>query len=350
MKLSELAARLDCLIDNPGNEDLDIIGVAGLEEAEPGQLTFLTNPKYTPKLAETKAAAVIVSKELPRDATNLPLLRHANPYLTFAKALEIFYQPPSPANGIHATAVIDKSVKLGNNVRVGAHTVISENVVLGDNVTIYPNCTIYPGAVIGADVTIHANCVVREFVVIGARSILQNGVIVGGDGFGYAKQADGSWYKIVQSGIVVLEEDVELGAGTTIDRATIGETRIKKGAKLDNLVMVGHASQVGENTLLCGQVGLAGSTKVGRNVTLAGQVGVAGHLTIGDNVVATAQTGIPNSVEAGQLISGYPAIDNRKWLKSSVLFQKLPELQKTLRELQQRIAQLEKQNLINRSD
>jgi UDP-3-O-[3-hydroxymyristoyl] glucosamine N-acyltransferase len=227
-------------------------------------------------------------------------------------------------------------------VRIGANSVIGDEVELGDNVVIYPNCTIYYGAKIGANSTIHSNCVVREFVQIGERCTLQNGVIVGADGFGYAKQEDGSWYKIVQSGIVVLENDVEIGANSTIDRATIGETRIKRGAKLDNLVMVGHASTVGENTLLCGQVGLAGSTKVGRNVTLAGQVGVAGHLTIGDNVIATAQTGIPNSVEPNKLISGYPAIENRAWLKSSAIFTRLPELQKSLRELQQRVAEIEK--------
>lgn len=331
MKLSEIAARLGCTLEGDGS--IEITGVAGVEEATPGQLTFLSNPKYTTKLAASAAAAAIVGNDY-NGSANVPLLRHANPYLMFARAIELFYSPPPVPAGIHASAVISPSARLGTNVKVGAHTVIGDDVTIGDNTVIYANCTIYAGARIGADCLIHSNCVVREYVEIGARCILQNGVVVGGDGFGYAKQDDGSWYKIVQSGIVVLEDDVEIGANSTVDRATIGETRIKRGAKLDNLVMVGHASQVGENTLLCGQVGLAGSTKVGRNVTLAGQVGVAGHLTIGDNVVATAQTGIPNSVEAGKLVSGYPAIENRAWLKSSAVFQRLPELQKRVAELE----------------
>lgn len=340
MKLSDIASKLDCVL--VGDKDLEIIGVAGLDEAEAGQLAFLSNPKYTPKLATTKASAVIVGKDF-SSPTNLSLLHHSNPYLTFARAIELFYTPPSLANEIHPSAVVSQTAKLGANIRIGANTVISDDVELGDNVVIYSNCTIYAGAKIGSNSVIHSNCVVREYVQIGERCTLQNGVIVGADGFGYAKKDDGSWYKIVQSGIVVLEDDVEIGANSTIDRATIGETRIKKGAKLDNLVMVGHASSVGENTLLCGQVGLAGSSKIGRNVTLAGQVGVAGHLTIGDNVIATAQTGIPNSVEANQVISGYPAIENRAWLKSSVIFTKLPELQKAFQQLQRRVAEIEKQ-------
>lgn len=339
IKLSDIASQLDCIV--VGDDNLEITGVAGLDEAEIGQLAFLSNPKYTPKLATTKASAVIVAKDF-NSPVNLALLKHSNPYLTFAKAIELFYSVPSPANEIHPTAVVSPTAKIGQNVRIGANSVIGDEVELADNVTVYPNSTIYYGAKIGANSTIHSNCVVREFVQIGERCTLQNGVVVGADGFGYAKQDDGSWYKIVQSGIVVLENDVEIGANSTIDRATIGETRIKRGAKLDNLVMVGHASTIGENTLLCGQVGLAGSTKVGRNVTLAGQVGVAGHLTIGDNVVATAQTGIPNSVEPNKVISGYPAIENRAWLKSSAIFTRLPELQKAFRELQHRVAEMEK--------
>jgi UDP-3-O-[3-hydroxymyristoyl] glucosamine N-acyltransferase len=338
MKLSLIASKLDCILEGDG--DLEITGVIGLDEAEHGQLTFLSNPKYTPKLATTKASAVIVGKDF-SSPVNIALLRNHNPYLTFAKAIELFYSVPKLPNEIHPSAVVSPSAKLGENIKIGANAVIGDNVELGNNTVIYPNTTIYPGAKIGTGSIIHSNCVVREFVEIGRNCILQNGVIIGADGFGYAKKDDGTWYKIVQSGIVILEDDVEIGANSTIDRATIGETRIKKGAKLDNLVMVGHASVVGENTLLCGQVGLAGSTKVGKNVTLAGQVGVAGHLTIGDNVIATAQTGIPNSVEANQVISGYPAIENRSWLKSSVIFNRLPDLQKTLKELQRRVAEIE---------
>jgi UDP-3-O-[3-hydroxymyristoyl] glucosamine N-acyltransferase len=344
MKLAALAAQLDCQLIGDG--EIEIHAVAGVEEAQPGELTFLSNPKYTNKLRQTRAAAAIVAADFTA-AVEIALLRHSNPYLTFARALELFYQPPAVAPEIHPTAVVAASAKIGANVKIGANSVIGDQVQIGDNTTIYPNVTVYAFAEIGANVTIHSNCVVREYVKIGARSILQNGVVVGADGFGYAKQEDGSWYKIVQAGRVVIEEDVEVGANTTIDRATIGETRIHRGAKLDNLVMVGHASEVGEHTLLCGQVGLAGSTKVGRNVTLAGQVGVAGHLTIGDNVVATAQTGIPNSVAAGQLVSGYPAMENRLWLKSSAVFQHLPEIQKTLRALEKRLAALEAAAMTN---
>ncbi|KAF0247332.1 MAG: UDP-3-O-3-hydroxymyristoyl glucosamine N-acyltransferase [bacterium] len=317
MKLSDIASQLNCILE--GDSNLEILGVAGLDEAESGQLAFLSNPKYTSKLAITKASAVIVAKDF-SSSTSLTLLRHTNPYLTFARAIELFYSPPSLANEIHPSAVVSPLAKLGKGVCIGANSVISDGVELSNNVVVYPNCTIYPHAKVGANSIIHSNCVIREYVEIGSRCVLQNGVIVGADGFGYAKKDDDSWYKIVQSGIVVIEDDVEIGANSAIDRATIGETRIKRGAKLDNLVMVGHASVIGENTLLCGQVGLAGSSKVGRNVTLAGQVGVAGHLTIGDNVVATAQTGIPNSVEANQVISGYPAIENRSWLKSAAIF------------------------------
>ncbi|MBL8149897.1 MAG: UDP-3-O-(3-hydroxymyristoyl)glucosamine N-acyltransferase [Blastocatellia bacterium] len=338
MRLLEIAKNLDCLLE--GDPELEITGVASIEEAQTGDLTFLSNLKYSPKVLSTKASAIIVSLDYEKKR-DIALLRHKNPYLTFAQAIELFYSAPKLAEGIHPTAVVSTSAKIGKNVSIGAHSVIGDDVVLGDDVVIYPNSTIYAGAIIGNNVLIHSNCVVREYVEIGARSILQNGVVVGGDGFGYAKQEDGSWYKIVQSGKVVIEEDVEIGSGSTIDRATVGETRIKRGAKIDNLVMVGHACVVGENTLLCGQVGLAGSTKVGRNVTLAGQVGVAGHLTIGDNVVATAQTGIPNSVEPNRLISGYPAVENRLWLKSSAIFQRLPELQKEIRELKEKVARLQ---------
>lgn len=338
MQLSEIARRLGCVLE--GDPTTEITGVMGLEEAEAGHLTFLSNPKYTQRFAATAASAAIVAEDF-QSPIAIPLLRHRNPYLMFARALELFYSPPATTPGIHPTAVIDPTATLGEGCSIGAHVVIGAQVQIGAGTIIHPNCTIYAGARIGQAVIIHSNCTIREYVVVGDRSILQNNVVIGGDGFGYAKQEDGSWYKIVQSGTVVIEEDVEIGSGSTIDRATVGETRVKRGAKIDNLVMVGHACLVGEHTLLCGQVGLAGSSKVGNNVTLAGQVGVAGHLTIGDNVVATAQTGIPNSIESGRLVSGYPAIDNRLWLKSSVIFSKLPELQKELRQLQRRVDKLE---------
>jgi UDP-3-O-[3-hydroxymyristoyl] glucosamine N-acyltransferase len=233
------------------------------------------------------------------------------------------------------------SAKIGENASIGPYSVIGENVSIGDNVSILAHCVIYQEVRIGDGVLIHAHCVIREGCRLGDRVILQNNVVIGGDGFGYAKRTDSSWLKIRQAGIVIIEDDVEIGAGAAIDRATIGSTVINKGTKIDNLVQIGHGSFVGQNTLLCAQVGLAGSTRVGNEVILSGQVGAAGHLEIGDRVIATAQTGIPNSVEAGKVISGYPAIDNRDWLKSSAIFAQLPKLQKEIRELKARLAKLE---------
>lgn len=341
MKLSDISAKLGCALEGDGQ--VDIVGIAGIEEAEAGHLTFLSNPKYKAKLRHTKASAAIVPADFEASAAwPLPLLRHANPYLTFAHAIELFYSPPPAPHGVHPTAVVAPTAVCGHNVRIGASSVIGEGVVLADGVTVYPNCTIYPGVRIGRNSTIHSNCVVREHVVIGEDCIVQNGAVIGADGFGYAKQADGTWYKIVQSGSVVLENRVEIGACTTVDRATIGETRIKSGSKLDNLVMIGHGSSVGENTLLCGQVGLAGSSTVGRNVMLAGQVGVAGHLHIGDNVVATVKSCIWKSVEANQVLYGnIPASDSHTWLKASAVFRQLPHMQKSVQQMQKRIAVLE---------
>lgn len=340
MKLSEIASQLNCTIE--GDPECEITGVAGLDEAGPTDLAFLSNPRYTPKLQTTHAAALILNQTASVNWTK-PILRAPDAYLAFAQVLGLFYQPPDLAPGIHPTAVIAATAQLGQDVRIGAHVVIGDQALIGDRVTIHPNCTIYPGVKIGEDSYLHSNCVVREFVEIGPRCRLQNQVTLGSDGFGYARQANGSWYKIVQSGLVILEADVEIGAGTQIDRASIGETRIRRGAKIDNLVQIGHGSTVGEDTLLCAQVGLAGSTTVGNRVTLAGQVGVAGHLTIGDGVLATAQSGIPNSVEAGKRVSGYPAIENRQWLKASAIFPKLPDLLKQLHQLQERVATLENQ-------
>jgi UDP-3-O-[3-hydroxymyristoyl] glucosamine N-acyltransferase len=332
VKLSDIAARLDCVLKGDG--EVEITGVAGIDEAGPGQLTFVSNPKYAVKARSTHASAVIVSPGFPEIAA--ATLRNANPYLAFARAVELFYEPPAPPREIDTTARIAASAKIGINASIGAYVVIEDGVHIGMNCTISPFVHISRGARIGDNFRAYSHVSVREFCRIGNNVILQDGAKVGTDGFGYAKQDDGRYYKILQSGIVVLEDDVEIGANATIDRATIGETRIRRGAKIDNLVQAGHASDVGENTLLCAQVGLAGSSKIGRNVILTGQVGVAGHLEIGDGVVATAQTGIPNSIEAGQIVSGYPAIENKLWLKSSAVFKRLPELLKRIEALEKK--------------
>lgn len=329
MKLSAIAQKLNVSLDGP---DADVQRVIGIEEAAPGDLTFIANPKYASMAKTTRASAVFVDEQFPGLPTpTTAALRTKNPYHAFARAIELFYQPPQYASGIHATAVIDRDAKIGARSHIGAYAVIGPKVLIGDDAVIMPHVVIYSGAHIGHRFTAHAHAVVRENVRIGDDVILQNGAVVGADGFGFAKDNDGRWYKIVQSGTTVLGSGVEVQANATIDRASIGETTIGDNSKIDNLVQVGHGSTVGERTLLCAQVGLAGSTEVGNDVILAGQVGVAGHCRIGDNVIATAQSGIPNDVPDGTMVSGYPAIENRQWLRSVAIFNKLPELIKELR-------------------
>jgi UDP-3-O-[3-hydroxymyristoyl] glucosamine N-acyltransferase len=332
MKLSEIAARLDCVLSGSG--EVEIRRVAGIEEAEEGDLTFVSNPKYAAKVRTTRASAVIVAPDFPEIAA--ATLRSKNPYLTFARAVELFYEPPKPKRGIDSSARIASSVRIGSGASIGPYVIIEDDVQIGNNCTLHSFVHISRGVRIGDNFKAYSHVSVREFSRIGNNVILQDGAKIGTDGYGYAKKDDGSYYKIVQSGIVVLEDDVEVGANAAVDRATIGETRIRRGAKVDNLVQVGHASDVGEDTLLCAQVGLAGSSKIGRSVILTGQVGVAGHLEIGDRVVATAQTGIPNSIEPDKIVSGYPAIDNKMWLRSSAVFKRLPELLKRIEALERR--------------
>ncbi len=328
MKLAQIASALNARLEN-SSPNIEITGVAGIEEAGSGQLTFVANPKYAAAARTTKASAVIVAEDFP----DIPaaMLRAKNPYLTFARALELFYQPPRYAPGVHPTAVIHASARIGDNAHIGPYVVIDEDVQIGRNAVMLAHVVIYRGAKIGDNFFAHAHAVVREHCRLGHNVILQNGVVIGADGFGFAKDDSGHWYKIVQSGPAVIGDDVEVQANACVDRASIGETRIARGAKIDNLVQVGHGSRVGEDTLLCAQVGLAGSTDVGKNVILAGQVGVAGHCKIGDGAVATAQSGIPNDVAAGAVVSGYPAIDNKLWLRCSAVFNKLPEIAKAVR-------------------
>src|SRR6202521_1349206 len=342
MKLAEIAQKLGCRLEGP--PETEIRGVAGIEQAESGQLTFLANRRYFPLVKTTRASAVLVEEgvaiERPAGLPPLSILRSPNPYLAFAHALELFYQPPRYAPGIHPTAVIAKTARVGEGAHIGPYCFIDEQSSIGHNAVLHSCVTIYRGAKIGDSFFAHAHAVVREFCRIGNRVILQNGVVIGGDGLGFAKQKDGSWYKMVQSGPAVLEDDVEVQANACVDRATVGETRIGRGTKLDDLVLIGHASQVGSNTMLCGQVGLAGSTKVGRDCILAGQVGTAGHLTVGDGTVITAQSGVPTDVPPRSLFSGYPAVENREWLKTMAALNRLPELQKRVRELETEVENL----------
>jgi len=315
-----------------------------IEHAEPGQITFLANRRYFPLLKTTRASAVLIEDGIRIDratrSSPIAALRTPNPYLAFAHAIELFYQPPRYEPGVHPTAIIAETARIGDRAHIGPYCFIDEDVEIGRNAVLHSFVTIYRGARIGEDFFAHAHAAVREFCRIGHRVILQNGAVIGGDGLGFAKQKDGRWYKMQQSGPAVLEDDVEVQSNACVDRATVGETRIGRGTKLDDLVLVGHASQVGADTMLCGQVGLAGSTEVGRGCILAGQVGTAGHLLIGDGTVITAQSGIPNDVPPRSLYSGYPAVDNRQWLKTMAALNRLPELQRRVRELETEIEKL----------
>jgi len=332
MKLKDLAERLGAeLVAGEGSlQDVEITGVTGIEDAGPNQVTFVANPKYAGLAKTTRAAAVIVEPEFAE--LSVATLRVKNPYLAFAKAIEVFYAAPVYAPGVHPTAVIDPTAKIGAGAHIGPYVVVSGGCVLGENGVLLAHVVLYPGVTVGDRFFAHAHAVVREGCRLGDDVVLQNGAVIGADGFGFAKGPEGRWVKIVQSGPAVLEDAVEVQANACIDRASIGETRIGRGAKVDNLVQVGHGSTVGENTLLCAQVGLAGSTTIGKNVILAGQVGVAGHLTVGDGAIATAQTGIPGDVAAGAVVSGYPAMDNREWLRMVAAVRRVPELLRKLRE------------------
>jgi UDP-3-O-[3-hydroxymyristoyl] glucosamine N-acyltransferase len=333
MKLADIATALSASIDN-ASPQTEITGVSGIEQAGPGQLTFVSNPKYNTAARTTKASAVIVAEDFPAILTGM--LRSKNPYLAWAKAIELFYHPPRYAAGVHPTAVVHPTARIGKNAHVGPYVVIDEDVVIGDNAVLLAHTVIYRSAIIGNNFFSHAHAVVREFCHLGNNVLLQNGAVVGCDGFGFAKDDHGRWHKIVQSGKVTVEDEVEIQANACIDRASIGESRIGRGTKIDNLVQVGHSCTVGHDTLLCAQVGLAGTTDVGSNVVLAGQVGVAGHCKIGDGAIATAQSGIPHDVAAGATVSGYPAIDNRLWLRCCAAYNKLPEIAKAVRKLSER--------------
>ena len=337
MRLQDLANRLSCAL--VGDPEIEITGLCGMEQAQAGQLTFLANPKYAPKVKSTQASAILIAE--PVKDLAIACLLSANPYHDFARALELFYQPPRLAVGIHPMAAIDGTAEIGEGAAIGAFVAVGPRVKIGKNATLHPHVVIYEGAVIGDDFLAHSHSVVREYCRVGDRVILQNNTVIGGDGFGFAKTGAGTQYKIVQSGVVVIEDDVEVQSLSAIDRATMGETRVKRGAKIDNLVQVGHASVVGEDNIICSQVGLAGSTILGKSVLLAGQVGVSGHLTIHDNAVIYAQSGIGHDVPAGKIMSGSPAFDRGNWLRAVTAFPKLGELVKTVRQLEKRVDELQ---------
>jgi UDP-3-O-[3-hydroxymyristoyl] glucosamine N-acyltransferase len=337
LKLQDIAARLDCRLEGDGS--IEIRGVAAIEDAVAGDLTFFANPKYAADLRATRAAAVILGEKA--DAAPCAMLRTRHPYLAFAQAVALFADPWRPPTGVHPLAAIGEGVTFGPEVSIGPFVVVGDGVRIGARTILHPHATIGRHAVIGEDCILHPHVSIRERAQIGHRVILHDGVVIGSDGFGFARRPDGTHQKIPQVGAIVIEDDVEVGANSAIDRPAVGETRIGAGTKIDNLVQIAHGVSIGRNVLLAAQVGVAGSVTIEDDVTLAGQVGVAGHLTIGKGVIATAQSGIPNSVEPGAFISGYPAIPNREWLKSSAVFHKLPELKKLVADLERRIRELE---------
>jgi UDP-3-O-[3-hydroxymyristoyl] glucosamine N-acyltransferase len=335
VKLSDLAERLGCRLEGDG--EIEIVRVATIQDAGPGELTFLANPKYEAALKSTRASAVLLNDDAP--AAPCAMLRTRDPYLAFARAVGLFAPPWRPSSGVHAMAAVAPDARIGRDVSIGAFVSVADGVSIGDNTVIFPNVTIGTGACIGSDCVIHSNVSIRERVTIGNRVVLQNGVVVGGDGYGFVRRGDGTHEKIPQVATVVLEDDVELGANTTIDRPAVGETRIQAGTKLDNLVQIGHGVRVGRNVLMAAQVGIAGSTHVEDDVIFGGQVGVGGHLSIGRGAVAVGQSGVTNSLDPGVMVAGYPAIDSREWRKSSVIFRRLPELKKRIEELEARLAE-----------
>ena len=321
-----------------GDATLTVNGLAPLETAGPDKVTFLANPKYAAKVAETRAGAVLMAPG--GEAYGRNVIELANPYLGFAKLLTLFYTAAHPPLGVMPEAVIGTNVTLGEGISIYPGAVIGNQVTIGDRVVIHPGAVIYDGATIGDDSVIHANAVVRERCRLGKRCKLQPGAVIGSDGFGYAPDGP-SYYPIPQIGIVVLEDDVEIGANSTVDRAALEVTLIKRGTKLDNLVQVAHNCQIGEDCMIVSQVGIAGSSKIGNHVTLAGQVGVVGHVSIGDNVIVGAQAGVPSALAPNAYYSGSPAMPHKDWLRVMGVLPRLPDMRKKVSELEKKIAALE---------
>jgi UDP-3-O-[3-hydroxymyristoyl] glucosamine N-acyltransferase len=341
MKLSELAEKTYSKIEQ-GDADLEINSAAGLDIAAAGDVSFLANPKYTPQIRETNASAIFLNEGVSIARADIAVLRATDAYLAYTRALRLFFPNAEIVPTIHPTAFIHETANVAEGVDIGANVVVGANCYVETGVKIFPNTTIYDGAKIGKNSVIHSNVSVRENCEIGANCIVHNNTTIGSDGFGYAKTEEKRWLKIPQVGRVVLEDDVEIGANTAIDCASVGETRIKRGAKIDNLVQIGHSCTVGEDALICSQTGLAGSSVIGKRVILAGQVGIAGHLRVGDDVVMTAKSATSHDVEDGKILSGVPAFENKDWLRSIAAFQRLGDLVKRIRELEKKVSELEK--------
>jgi UDP-3-O-[3-hydroxymyristoyl] glucosamine N-acyltransferase len=341
MKLVDLAQKTFSKIES-GDPELEIEAAAGLDLAKAGEVTFLANPKYTPQIRETRASAIFLNENVGIDRDDIAVLRSKDSYVAYTRALRLFHPDPPITPSIHPKAVIDESARIASSVEIMANVVIGKNCEIGEDVKIFPNVTIYDGVRIGAGSVIHSGVSIRANCEIGENCIIHNNSTIGSDGFGYAKTEEKRWLKIPQVGRVVLEDEVEIGANTAIDCASVGETRIKRGVKIDNLVQIGHSCTIEEDSLICSQTGLAGSSVIGQRVILAGQVGIAGHLRVGDDVVITAKSATSHDVEPGKMISGIPAFDNRDWLRSTAAYRRLGEIARSVREMQKRLAELEK--------
>ena len=322
-----------------GDEDVKIVGLAGLDEAKEGEITFLANPKLVAKVATTKASAVVIPNGGNGYGRNV--IEVDNPYLSFAKLLTLFTARPFISRGVMEGANIGHNVVLGKDVTIHPGVHVGDMVKIGERVTLFPGVVLYEGVELGDDVTLHANVAVRERCRIGNRVTVHCGAVIGNDGFGYAPDGAG-WFKIPQVGIVVIEDDVEIGANTAIDRAALNVTLIRRGTKIDNLVQIAHNCVIGENCMIVSQVGISGSSKLGNHVTLAGQVGLAGHLEIGDNVMVGAQSGVPGDLPANSVYSGYPVVPHKEWLKYSMTLPRLPEMRRSQNALEKRVAELER--------
>jgi UDP-3-O-[3-hydroxymyristoyl] glucosamine N-acyltransferase len=335
-KLNELAQWVDGTV--VGDGETEISGVAAVEEAQAGDIIFIANPKYLPKLSETKASAIIVSKEVTQ--TDKPLLCVTHPHLAFVKILTLFFEKPYQPKGIDSNTWISPTAKLGTDLTLYPFVYIGDRCSIGDRVTLYPGVYVGEDAVVGEDSILYPNVSVYPGALVGKRVILHSGVVIGSDGFGYVKEGKKN-VKIPQVGGVEIEDDVELGANTTVDRAALGKTIIRRGTKIDNLVQVAHNVVIGEDSILCAQAGISGSTKIGSNVTLAGQVGVVDHVEIGDNVIVGAQAGVTHNLPGNQGYVGSPALPHREFLRSNAVFPKLPEMRKTLLDMEKRLKKIE---------
>ena len=340
MKLAVLAEATGSTIER-GDANLEINAAAGLDIAGSGDITFLANPRYTPQIRETKASAIFLNDGVVLDRDDIAVLRARDSYLAYTRALRLFHPETAATPSIHPTAVIHETARISESSEIGPNVVIGRNCRVSDGVRLFANVTLYDGVSIGRNSVLHSGVSVRENCEIGENCIVQNSATIGSDGFGYAKDEQRRWLKIPQVGRVVLEDDVEVGANSAIDCASVGETRIKRGAKIDNLVQIGHSCTVDEDALICAQTGLAGSSVIGKRVVLAGQVGIAGHLKVGDDAVLTAKSATSHDVEPGKIISGVPGFDNKEWLRATAAYRKLGEIVQRLRGLEKKVDKLE---------